>query len=800
MGAAGEPRRSAADGGRPASAALAANGVRSVAAPCRAAGGRDRSPSSHSAVAPPPPREADDATQSTPARRRACKGVSQSGSYLPTAAGERNDGGSSRRGSTSLLNPTQQPKQRPRTRSSSDNAGVDDTRRARLTTDSFSRSGGGDSLRSSNRGSGGGRSGQLQGHVAALGRSMFDGSCAQSMTSEQQELLDVMRDVAARIIQLRWRAHRQQRDPLAGGTRHTAGPQAGSCGGRNSGGVRDEEGNREAASGALQFRGTEEAAAAAAAAATGLQGSSQPAARAAALALIGLQQSWEPAQPQNAWREGGEERAQEVIASEGKVPAPAAAAGFEPGVEAEAEAQAASPLPGRDGEEEGPRLERAASPDVRGLHKRQGPHGRGCGISARRLSPLVCRSDGQVLLPRRQLPPLGEGKRPAAGAAAAAAQGPAQQPLLPLPAQSRGGSCVEAGGSSTSNSSTTEDASAQDGCTASGLVAQEGSSGVCSGNNSSPAASLDSVESPSNQLLLSLMLATTEAGQRPIHSGTKPAADPSGLQQAPLAVPSVDTAKLPALPQQAGLLATPGGSDATGGGPAPAGDAAAAKLLSLLGYLDEVEQEAEGEVMSTAGGTTVRGSLRCSRAQLQAIGNMGRSLAGACLAVAGERACSSAGGAGGGGDGGNRSAALVESVFEGVRARLARLQDEVAARDAWLAEAEEQAEAAAAAHALALDAAAARSAEAVVAARAEGEAAAARQLAFIDRLMADKDELACALAAAGEAAQVRPGLHLGVRLFDGLPPHACVLECARSRPNVFMHASARLLPSVLCRR
>ncbi|KIY95866.1 hypothetical protein MNEG_12097 [Monoraphidium neglectum] len=180
-------------------------------------------------------------------------------------------------------------------------------------------------------------------------------------------------------------------------------------------------------------------------------------------------------------------------------------------------------------------------------------------------------------------------------------------------------------------------------------------------------------------------------------------------------------------------------------------DAAADKLLCLLGYLDSVEQEAEGEAAAAAVDPAPPRHTPAAAAAPrgpQTAAAPGARACGRGSAVTGEVPAENCGDAGG-----NRSAALAESVFDGVRARLRRLEQEVAARDAALAAAEAAAAERARAHAAELLAARARGAKAAAAARGEGEAAAARQLAFIDRLMADKDDLTRALAAAGEASQ-----------------------------------------------
>lgn len=97
---------------------------------------------------------------------------------------------------------------------------------------------------------------------------------------------------------------------------------------------------------------------------------------------------------------------------------------------------------------------------------------------------------------------------------------------------------------------------------------------------------------------------------------------------------------------------------------------------------------------------------------------------------------------------------MAESVFDGVRARLKRMEAEVAERDNLLAQAKADAAAQARAHAAELGAVRQQGVSLAAAVRAERDEAVSRHLAFIDRLMADKDELARALAATGEAVQV----------------------------------------------
>jgi hypothetical protein len=199
----------------------------------------------------------------------------------------------------------------------------------------------------------------------------------------------------------------------------------------------------------------------------------------------------------------------------------------------------------------------------------------------------------------------------------------------------------------------------------------------------------------------------------------------------------------------------------------PPADTAADKLLSLLGYLDAVEQEAEGEASAAAAaaGAAAPSSHRApgweaaetkpatvygwsavpppvdahhqqKQTQLQQ------------LPAVQEQPPN-----------GNRSAALAESVFDGVRAKLGRMERELAERDALLTQAQAQADEQAEAHAAQLEAERRRGLEVAAAVRAECEEAAARQLAFIDRLMADKDELGQRLAAAEGAAQAVEARH-----------------------------------------
>jgi len=187
---------------------------------------------------------------------------------------------------------------------------------------------------------------------------------------------------------------------------------------------------------------------------------------------------------------------------------------------------------------------------------------------------------------------------------------------------------------------------------------------------------------------------------------------------------------------------------------APPADSAADKLLSLLGYLDAVDQEAEGEAATASaalggvrrsislavhGGSDKTGTI--GHAMLLEHQHQSQALVPPAVTTS------------------NRSAALAKSVFDGVRARLGLMEEELAARDALLAQAHADAEALAAEHLAELEAERGKRAAAVAATRAECEEAAARQLAFIDRLMADKDELGERLAAAGAAIEADEGRH-----------------------------------------
>jgi 5-azacytidine-induced protein 1 len=98
---------------------------------------------------------------------------------------------------------------------------------------------------------------------------------------------------------------------------------------------------------------------------------------------------------------------------------------------------------------------------------------------------------------------------------------------------------------------------------------------------------------------------------------------------------------------------------------------------------------------------------------------------------------------------------LAESVFEGVRTKIKRLERAVASHKAEVKEAQAALAAARQEANQQLAAAEERHSLALGRAVAEGEDSLARHLAFIDRLMADKDELARQLAAAAEHTKVR---------------------------------------------
>lgn len=88
------------------------------------------------------------------------------------------------------------------------------------------------------------------------------------------------------------------------------------------------------------------------------------------------------------------------------------------------------------------------------------------------------------------------------------------------------------------------------------------------------------------------------------------------------------------------------------------------------------------------------------------------------------------------------SAFLAESVYDGVKAKLKRLQEDVKSRDATISALHSELESIQDRHRSSLYEAEGRHREALSMLRAEHEAGLARHLAFIDRLMADKDELA----------------------------------------------------------
>lgn len=90
---------------------------------------------------------------------------------------------------------------------------------------------------------------------------------------------------------------------------------------------------------------------------------------------------------------------------------------------------------------------------------------------------------------------------------------------------------------------------------------------------------------------------------------------------------------------------------------------------------------------------------------------------------------------------GGRPAFLAESVYEGVRNKMRRLQDEVRDRDAQIAQLQQEVEALHAAQRCSALEADERTSELLAAQRAEYEGAVARHLAFIDRLMADNGGL-----------------------------------------------------------
>lgn len=93
-------------------------------------------------------------------------------------------------------------------------------------------------------------------------------------------------------------------------------------------------------------------------------------------------------------------------------------------------------------------------------------------------------------------------------------------------------------------------------------------------------------------------------------------------------------------------------------------------------------------------------------------------------------------------------------MFEGVRAKIKRLEKAVASKSAELEAAQAAIAEARGAAAAAAAEAEQRAAAAVAAAVAEGKEAVAVHLAFIDRLLADKDELGRQLAAATEQLRV----------------------------------------------
>ncbi|GLI64721.1 hypothetical protein VaNZ11_008065 [Volvox africanus] len=89
----------------------------------------------------------------------------------------------------------------------------------------------------------------------------------------------------------------------------------------------------------------------------------------------------------------------------------------------------------------------------------------------------------------------------------------------------------------------------------------------------------------------------------------------------------------------------------------------------------------------------------------------------------------------------NRPAFLAESVYENVRTKIRRLQDDIKRRDARINELVQEVESMQEVRRTCLLEADARLTEMLAAQRAEYEAAVSRQMAFVDRLLADKEAL-----------------------------------------------------------
>ncbi|GIM00334.1 hypothetical protein Vretimale_5477 [Volvox reticuliferus] len=89
----------------------------------------------------------------------------------------------------------------------------------------------------------------------------------------------------------------------------------------------------------------------------------------------------------------------------------------------------------------------------------------------------------------------------------------------------------------------------------------------------------------------------------------------------------------------------------------------------------------------------------------------------------------------------NRPAFLAESVYENVRTKIRRLQDDIKRRDARIDELVQEVESMQAARRTCMLDADARLTEMLAAQRAEYEAAVSRHMAFVDRLLADKEAL-----------------------------------------------------------
>ncbi|KXZ53290.1 hypothetical protein GPECTOR_7g1184 [Gonium pectorale] len=151
-------------------------------------------------------------------------------------------------------------------------------------------------------------------------------------------------------------------------------------------------------------------------------------------------------------------------------------------------------------------------------------------------------------------------------------------------------------------------------------------------------------------------------------------------------------------------------------------------MTSILKYLDEVEQQRSLAAVSDSEGPVRRSQYQraYSPGEADDFDDDGAASVDAASAVSGLT---------------SRPAFLAESVYEGVRVKIRRLQDDVVLRDRRIQELSQEVEALQSAQRTCLQEADARLSDLLAAQRAEYEAAVSRHLAFVDRLLADKEAL-----------------------------------------------------------